>query len=521
MNDKKKIHSELSQAELQIQMGHKTVATKILNQIIKNKKFNQYRLVIANLFRRSGLPYKSLMILRPLILKDHARPKVAEIISYSAGLYQIGRSKEARNRLKKLIFTDKDNKSEITLQEQSDIYFHLGLLEMSEWNYYQAGKYFQKVSKIETFKTYRYYLSKLNLSSCLIFYGQLNKSDVILQEIIKWDQINNYKLLLISTLENLIQINIYQKNFAKTEHYLKCVESEIQNKPEISYEKLSLNKWKCVNFLYQNLNPKLYLNELKQVSLQAKKYNFFELNRDSDFYVSFFSNDLNLLNQIYYGTKFIGFKKKIYHHIPDFLPNKNWNLELMNETNLLIEKTANINDSNGQLTTEDIKPIFINTDFIRQWTPMHLKTFLLFLSDSYRPFSIGEIFSAVCTDQIFDPLSSATRIRKLISNLNIELNNKNLPFKISPNYNSFKLVSLKKVQIHSKIEFIKELKKGNFQSPNFFNVKSNTWYTGKELRLITGWSASKVHTWLKQFQIAKKVKTRGSFKDKKYFFVSK
>lgn len=491
---------EFQNIELKIQNGNKPVAIKMLNLLIKKNKLGSNRLGIANLLRRAGQPYKSLIILRPLVLKDLATPKPAEIISYCAGLYQIGQSKESRKRLLNILV----NNANLDTQDKLDALFHLGLLEMSEWNYHKASHHFENLIKLETKNSYRYQLSLLNLSSCKIFYGRLSQAEEKLYKILSWENITKYSVLKNSCLDGLAQIKIYQRDFSRACEILNRADNETSQMSKSSIIRLQIEKWKCVNSLFQKQNITYNLNQLTEISLSAKVQNYYELQRDCDFYHAFFTFDKTKLNQIYHGTSFTGFKKKLLYHCPYFQPTNEWSLYLQPHVF-------------SNTTTQNI--ICIDTDFLKHWSILQIKTILLLLRDQYRPFTIGEIFSYIHPNEQFDPLTSSIRIRKHMWIINNKMQKLGFHFRIQARFNSFYITANQPIILEIRSSLDKILN-NTIKQKNIIDSIAKRWITCLELRQITGWSKSKTHRWLQELIKNKKVKTRGTFKDKKYFFVS-
>ncbi len=490
----------LQEIELKIQTGNKTTAAKALNNLIKKNKLDSQRLRIANLLRRAGQPYKSLIILRPLVLKELAKPSPAEIIAYSAGLYQIGQSKEARNRLLNIL----NNNSNLSILEKSDVLFHLGLLEMSEWNYHKASHYFEKLVRPEMIKNYRFYLSLMNLSSCYIFYGKLVQAEEKLNQILAWEYIANYSVLKNSCLDGLAQIKIYQKDFVGAKTVLNQADKETIHLSELSTQRLQILKWICINNLYQNYNIAENLSRLTELSQIAKTNRYIELQRDCDFYFAFFKLDKNRLNQIFHGTSVNGFKKKLLYHCPNFQPKNEWSWSLQSS------KTDN-----------SILPIVIHIDdnFLRHWSSLQTKTILLLLRDQYRSFTIGEIFSCIHQDEHFDPLTSSARIRKHLWGINKKLARLGFQFRIQAYFNSFYFSAKQPILLQANVS-LDMLLVNSIKHKYIISPIAKKWLSCLELIQITGWSKAKVHRWLNELIKNNKVKTRGTYKDKKYFLVS-
>lgn len=484
---------QLQEVESLIIKNEKVRAVKKIREILSTTNFENYRLDLSNLCRRSGNPLMGLKLLRGKIFSETKIPSPAEVISYSASLYQVGCHFEANEKLHEVFQRFQD----LNDQDKQDVVFHLGLLEMSRWNYHKASRYFQQALKLKSLSEYRRNLCVLNLASCYSFYGKFFKAINLFKKIIDTTDESNFSLLHLSALEGLAQCYFYQ---SKYDDAIQLLQSQIIS-DNISIEMMRLKKWYCLAQLKKQTNSILYLEQMKKLRQINLVQFYFEEVRDCDFYLGLFENNMNDLTKIYFGTQFSGFKKKILYHLPQFQPNESWHHDL---------DLVGIEEQR-----KDRSFLSIDLDFYKKLTNLQRKLLYCLMRDFYRPISMGEIYSFVYDHAYFDPMTTPDRIRRSIYNLNKTLKQLHIPFYIN-SYSGFYILTATigcrlMMQKKSLISFsqIEKMKKDQI-------FKVNQWRSCQEISEQQGWSRSKTQRWLKSLLDKRQILSRGSFKDRKY-----
>ena len=197
-------------------------------------KSREFRCRLSNLCRRVGWTNESLQLLRDLFHPDTTlQPTIEEQLSYGASLAAIGIRSEAKQRLLKLLQSPSQ-------AIQSQVLLHLGLLEMSQWNYSGAKKYFLKLVKNTSTSSYQKLIGFLNLGACYSYSSQFALAEKVLLKVYQQAQKQNLKLIAINALEVLAQGAFFQSNQTKAIEYLNILEPYLHI-PKNTYQCNSCN----------------------------------------------------------------------------------------------------------------------------------------------------------------------------------------------------------------------------------------------------------------------------------------
>ncbi len=507
------IEKALSNINLNIQSGRFKLAQDLIKKLIKSELNRNQKNELSNLCRRVGWPQKGLELLKDIFNPNSfIQPNFQEQISYSANLIQMGLSFEAEIRLNKLIADQNQNINQN--RNLTSVYLQLGLLKISQWNYSAAKKYFIKMIIQNDCTQYQMLIGKLNLAACYSFCQQYKLAEKYLKEIIKNSINNKYYFVLFHAFEIKIQIEYFRNNIKNASFYLNKLNS-LKSKLNISENSFNLfviKKWTCLlnikNIeleMLANKSSELKLNnsvyksikELHLIRKNANKYNFYEIVRDCDLYLSFYSEDQNY-QHVLYGTPYKAYSKKIKYLINEFNLKYQTNLNFKKENKYYKTNCPSIALDNLKNTVQkteitnifDVQTGYLNNaeSIVSKSKPL-LNIIKIITKDFYKGISFGEFYYLYFQESYYNPLSSPARIYKSLNRIQNILKKNEIPLDIKIEKGQIKLKTINNCQlIFSKtdnvksnplsnpvkwLQFRKEFKNRKFtvqQATNYLNV---------------------------------------------------
>ncbi len=413
----------LSSLDSQVRSGQIQQARQTLVQLKKTKIPREYLVPLAAIARRVREDKWGLSLLRPILRSSqpvNPPPTQEEWIIYASLLLKIDAIAEAKEIL-----------ANPYLAEHPDILYYQALSHLAEWDYLQTSQLLKKYLKRKTINHYQRAIAQVNLASALLYIENLQEASVLLRELIKKCEENHWDLLLSNCFELSAQLLIKQKKFNKAEELLK--NAEIKNAHHKQYS-LYVEKWRVIVNLFRD--PLLLQNAmaLEQIRAKAIATSSWETLRDCDFYKGTLNQDPQLLTTIYYGTPFQSYKKRIeaifknnqwilkkeYQWVSPFHPGERW-LDLQHG----LEYKSGEDDSSFQ---KIMKP-----------GRLHHRLLMTLVTDFYRPFTLGKIFSQVFPKEYFNPHSGPERVNQAIKKARICFKKYNIPLKIDVNNGLYQL----------------------------------------------------------------------------------
>ncbi len=344
---------------------------------------------VADLARRLNL---SKLILRLLTQLMHA-PTLHnngvsdfEIALYALALARIGAYKESSEYLEKLNNSEK----KILLVKAS--------AWISQWNYKKAKSIYKTLLNNSELSPYEDKIVKINLASCLVEQANFESAVTLLQE---FDGLkSSHRLLYGNSLELLAQAYFGLGNMQMAEQIINLSITLLEEADE-DYS-LFAKKW--LSIIQATVNTELP-QSWNQVRAQALKSKDYETLRDLDLYQSCLTNDKELFLKVFFGSSFSSYRKRALkkyghdHEIP-----KHFFLRVDDH----LDFTTTLDLETGQFSNS------VSTSGLPQ---LQLKLLRELTRDFYRPFSVGELFSALYPDERFDIYSSPHRLFQLVRNL--------------------------------------------------------------------------------------------------------
>ncbi len=374
-----------------IKTGQSDLARKKINRFVISKIPRNRLASVADLCRRAGLPEMALKVLKPVVRPQNPNIQASpqEMAYYGQSLVSIGGGEEAIRLLNKPDVIEKEVKSLLFL---SFAYF-------SQWNYQAAiphlEKYLQRVDE----KSYTHSVGQVNYAAALIAVRDFAKAETILQPLIKYFDSQNHNVLAGNCRELLAQIYYHNDQLPQATPLLDEAKMFLGGKQP---DTLFVEKWQALIRVKKEGASSESLKELNRIKIQARKRHHWETVRDLELQQSLLTHDLNLYNQVYFGTPFPRLREKIQQM-----------------SNMITKKTyiRNISETKQLNLFYDLNHIDSGDKALFKTGSLYHRLFLQLANDFYRPLRIPTLFSRLYPDEYFEPECSSQKVKMLISRL--------------------------------------------------------------------------------------------------------
>lgn len=363
--------------------------------------------------RRLGFSAKAILILRPIVYPKARSSSVAtpiEVLEYAACLVRLQVLGEAEALLKTLDF----NKNPTAL-------LRLAFLHIARWNYKQANQYLEKHLSLVPKQSYEAAVAQLNYLQGLVYLHDGDKGFNLARELIEFYKKNNYKFLLVGTLEFLSELHRQKKEFIEARHCLDQAFKELGSSSTI--DEFLLRKQQALIDLYELPNQNV-IEQIKALKKEAGLRRHFESQRDLDFHLALVTKDERLMRNCYWQSQSESFKNRVVQATLEH----NWNIDLKSDFHLTGNAKKNLK----------AKPLTINlvsaNGSNEKSLGNNLKLAALFralLSEGYKPKFSSDLFDSIYSGELYSPVHTKIKIHQLISRLRLKIENNNWPFKIS------------------------------------------------------------------------------------------
>lgn len=393
----------LDSLDQQIRGGQDSLAKEQLLKIKVPEIPREYRAPFADLARRVTLPALSIQFIQPVVrpkIPIHPPPTVKEWAVYGAALTRVGALHEALQILEKL---ETGANPEVLLYQ---VFAHF-----SQWEYLKPIALLKKYLDHPSLTDYQRLVGKLNLAAAYVFEQRTSLAEPLLRELILTAQTQSLDLIQGNAHELTAQLLINTKDYGLAEVHLKKASGSLA-KTKSNYEFFA-RKWQSiVNVLKNNGSPESIVDLLK-IQAEAKTRREWESARACDLYHAIATNNEPLMNRLYFGTPFIGYRRAMRKHfqVSWSMPNEYvW--------------TADNNSSENTFS-------LIKSESLGLKSSQSLWRFVQILaSDFYRPLSSGYIASRLYPGDYFDPISTPVRLADVVKRIRAVLKEKNAPFQV-------------------------------------------------------------------------------------------
>lgn len=372
---------EIDSIEVQLRLGNLAEAQARLGLIRKSELTEPQTLQMANIARRANRPQLTLQL-----LKSYVRPRIPNSkpapakhkAEYAMGLQRIGAVNEAMSLLR-----------EIDAIEFPLVDLYKMFCAFSVWNYEDgliAGERYLAAGKFES--TYQQLIARVNQAAALTAMGRIPEAQNSLDDLRTELNKDKHALLLTNTLEISAQLAILQHDFKSARKFLNNADQLISKNS--FQDRLFVDKW----FSILNALEKKDRSILQNFRKHAIELGHWETLRDLDYFQLQIEPNLTLAHWLFFGTPYSFYRRRLLSNLPQFF-------------NFSSEKVTASLKPNPKYS---LSLFSIESDIgdIAHRTAVYLA------SDFYRPFRVGELFSALFPESFFDPDSSVNRIQQTI-----------------------------------------------------------------------------------------------------------
>ena len=457
--------SFVDQLNQEVSSGNSFIVQKKLKSLNLKQVPRRFRVPLANLSWRSGIPYWGMKLMAPVMMSEQAQARddatAIEQIEYSLLLQKIGSISEALLRLSKI----NSEKNPKTLLYRAFCHFSL-------WESDQAGPVLEKYINENSLSLNDQLVGEVNLLAAYIGAQQFEKATELsnsLQESLKTNQKTK---LLGNVFELKAQIDIYNNDLKSAENNLE--QSRLYLLNDTSASSLFLKKWSAYLEAYK-VND---VEPLLRFKKEAQKAQHSETLRDVDMLLLKINFDKKLFKRLIYGTPYESFHNRAKAFLGIDLP--------FQETEQLGESQNILNLQKGTLNEKAI---------INPGKDIHKLLYTL-CSDLYRPWSLGALHEKLWPDEYFNVFSSPNKIHQLVHRTKSLIKDNKLKLKIESSELTYSMNTEKQsliLDLNKKTpdfnEFLLEKIKNHFSEEEFTSkdVRKEFNYSKSSLQRFFQW----------------------------------
>ncbi len=420
------LHQEIETA---LRTGKRDLARHALLKV-KGKSLPRSKAkLFATLARRAGLLPLALQIMTPIVrpkTKLDVAASAEEIATYSLVLLGLGAVQECNSLLKSV---DQNN---------PDIILASAFACIKTWDYVQAIVFLEKYIASATPSPYAKMIAKVNLAASQIATGQLTNGKILLREILEVTTKEGWLQLNTNALELSIQTAVQEGDWTGCDQILRETARQTDTNPGQVDSTLFLLKWEAIADVMRNKAKQESLLQLRSVRKKAEVMNHWETVRDCDFHEALALQDTALALRVYFGTPFPSYRKRLRDATAGWLtiPNS-YQLQFRNSI-----ASHNLGEPIGKRVFQLSSGREIGNEAIALPVGKSLHQALWTLaSDSYRPFSVGTLYSEIFKAEHFNPSSSPRRVAFLIHRLRNWFDEHGIPLDVVSNRDGYRLSS--------------------------------------------------------------------------------
>lgn len=374
--NKEKINFDrwIFEKEQEIKGGQGKKVLTDLNQLLSCYNISQIPrqnvVQLAALARRVGALVMAISFLHRIIRPENnleLKANDAELVEYIGSLVQIGANREAQQFLK-----------EVPAHLHPQLYLYEAFSYFSIWDYKAALEPLRKYIAHAELNDYQKKIGKINYLAALVIERENQKASELI------DQLKNQ----IEDSDSLLKGNFWE--IAAQEAISRHDFKSARKKLELSYmflknssgtNLLFVQKWKAILNLFEKSKRKLSDTfEIEEVKKLANKYGHYETLRECDFYIALALENSHLLNQVYYGTRFPAYRRRICTESKMTFEQKHFDLLLNPNSSdkshlILLDLTQDNGLKSGQVIDRLLK--ILSRDYYRPiyWTALHSELF--------------------------------------------------------------------------------------------------------------------------------------------------
>ncbi len=403
---------------------------------VNSKNLSRIDLVLyANLARRLGKMDDAILALRPFVrpkARDQIEATEDERLEYAMALIKIGAVNEGLKLLHDIDGNEHPNK-----------YLYSAFARITEWNYQEAALLLESYTQNDKIDSYSDLTARVNLLSCYLFEGQNDKASILIDYLLEKTSDNSLHRLRKNVLHLASQLCIQSRKFEEAKKFLdKATASD--EKSNSTIDQLLLNKWQVIWSLHKNGPSSQIMMALDDIKIIAEDLNNYETIRDVDYYLGIYFNQHEVLKQLYFGTPYANFRKKILHYY-----------EKINGKSLHLPDVYNFEFPKKFEPEDEASNSFIQVaDGVNSYSDSYLppgkamqQLLGLVVKDTYRPLTIHQIHNELFDESFYNPNSTPKKIKQLIYRLSHWFEENSIPLELVLKKNFVTLVADKPIAL--------------------------------------------------------------------------
>lgn len=382
-------------------------------QTLSPKKISPVDLVFyCSLLRRAGLSVLAIKTLQPLVYPSARKAMVAtsdERLEYASCLVRLGILNEAER-----IFRSIDSNMHPV------VLIRLGFLFISRWDFQNANECFKAYVAQPKNDPYEVLIGKVNLLQGFVNLRELSEAEALADQLSEeLDPVQN-RLLLAAVYEFRAEVFRLQRKFS--EGLKEVARGKALLAGDHSLDEFLLRKQEAIIAAHRTRDG----DHLLTLRAEAAEWKHFESLRDLDLHRALITKDVRLLEKVYWGTQSKAYKKRI--------------LELASIEEVQVRSSFYQFHKNKGIVFNVETGALVGAKAEVKKEKLLSKLLRVFVSESYKPLKISDLFSGVYEQEIFFPESSPDKMHQLLRRLQSFIIEAELPLSIVCKGNAYRLL---------------------------------------------------------------------------------
>jgi hypothetical protein len=412
----------------EIREGRSSLVRRRIEQLLRDGDgvrdlSREDRLEIARLCRRSGIPGAGIRLLHSCVRpspRDPVRPTAQEQAEYAACLSQIGADEEAMDLL-----------DQLDPAQVPEALLFGAFARFARWDYRSSISILKRYVVHPRLSDYARAVGELNLASALVAEGLHSEAVPVLEKLAHESRSSGNKLIFGNAALVAAEMQIEQG-------FWKDAEEKLSSARDVSVQVASVDalyveKWSAILALKKNGPSPESLQALRTVRERARARENWETIRDCDYHEALATENAAMLRQVYFGTPFVEYRKKIKATCPS-------TISLEGEDYWELGRNPGSREVR-EIDLSSLKPGMLLSRLARCLS-----------SDFYRPFRLATIHAEIFPKRYFHPLHSPTVIHQLMRRLRAHFTKKRIPLRIRESRGSYSLISHQAVKLRIQSE---------------------------------------------------------------------
>lgn len=420
-----KLQDILIRLEELIVKGKHTECRKILASYNVRKIPRELAVRFGEFAFRINLPLQALKTLQHIIYPENTFAKPAsdkEKLIYSTALFKLGAVREALE----ILDTINPSIEPEALFARSGAHFY-------NWDYAAGIPFLKEYINAKNIAPYRQLVGKLNLAAGYVSLSDWRAAQTLLEELQAQCAANSYNLLHGNCCELLAQVQLFQGHFEEAIVFLE--KAKLSLKDQNGLYLLVVEKW-LIFCRSRKFGPKDELENLTNLRSRAIELCNWNTVRECDLIEALVTEDEEILRKVIIGTPSELYRQRA---------RKLFGSHLISKGQYLLHV--------GGAGGENEKPsVFDPYKQSRKGEALYEKPLLLSLFDAltqdfYQPSTLGFLFQKIYNTEKFNPLTSPSRVLRLLIRLNRWFIQNESPLRVDFKKSEFRIVSDKSIFI--------------------------------------------------------------------------